>query len=1053
MDTFYQHSTAKHQPSSQMRHVDMHYLLLKKHCFNINSATTHCVSTVFIGKFLFALFCCTLICTQLHAVQLESIYTQRPDDPEAFYFTPENYGIKSDGKTDVSAALQEAINQVKREKNFGVLFIPEGKYLISRTIYIPGAIRLIGYGKKRPEFILSKNAPGYQQEVSGDKGKANYMFWFTGGMVESGQTPRDAGAGTFYSAMSNINLRIEDGNPHAVALRTHYAQHSFISHVAIYIGKGKAGLFDIGNEMENVAFFGGDYGIYTTKASPGWQVVMVDAFFEGQRIAALRCQESGLAIVNLQAKNVPTVFDIDPNYADRIYVENSSFENVSSAAIVISNENNSNNQITFRNVDCANVPVLVKYRRSETQTAVNHKIYKIVNYAHGLQMNDLLSRPEYRTALDVKPLQKMPLDIARDIPALPSMDKWVNLYDLGAKGDDETDNTKIIQDAINKYDVIYVPQGWYRISETLKMKPNTCLIGLHPFGTQFRLAESTPVFSGFGAPKALLESSEGGNNILNGIGINTGAYNYRAVGVKWMAGEHSYMNDVKFVGGHGGMSKPRPSGDTPQQQRNNNQASRISSPTNPVAAQGMDLAWDNQYWSLWVTNNGGGTIKDVWTASTYAASGLYMNNTSTPGRIYAMSLEHHVRNEARFKHVSNWKIFCFQLEEESREGTECQPVEIDNCKNISFANLYMFRVIRINKPYPYSIRLWENCENIEFINLHNYSQIKYTTDNPLYDINKNIEVRPWELQRLFVSGTEPRSMPFGNEAGKVQELAAGFEFAEGLTRDSKGNIYFCDHRFRRIYKWSVETNTLSLISDFPWEPLSLGVDTQDHLLVVFRYRPQPGYLVNGEQEKPVSYPDTRGTSFAGYGNNAFETRVYAVDPDNPEETIKALPKVPMNDIKNIHKALYPSNRWRDFHDFNTVVMFRPEQCFVAPDGKTIIPDQYDLARASSLLEAYPGQPFYASDEYDKRMVKMDVSPDGTLSNLRYFVEWGEFGSTVDKDGNLYVADGHIYVFDKDGKQKGIIDVPERPSSLCFGGEDGNTLFITARSRLFSVVIK
>lgn len=54
--------------------------------------------------------------------------------------------------------------------------------------------------------------------------------------------------------MSNINLRIEDGNPHAVALRTHYAQHSFISYVAIYIGKGKAGLFDVGNEMENVAF-------------------------------------------------------------------------------------------------------------------------------------------------------------------------------------------------------------------------------------------------------------------------------------------------------------------------------------------------------------------------------------------------------------------------------------------------------------------------------------------------------------------------------------------------------------------------------------------------------------------------------------------------------------------------------------------------------------------------------------------------------------------------------------------------------------------------------
>ena len=445
-----------------------------------------------------------VICTQLYAVQLQSIYPQKPDDPEAFYFTPENYQIKADGKMDVSDALQAAINQVKKEKNFGILFIPEGKYKISKTIYIPGAIRLIGYGKKRPEFILAKNSPGFQNEVPTDKGKAKYMFWFTGGLVEEGAAPRDANAGTFYSAMSNINLRIEDGNPHAVALRTHYAQHSFISYVAVHIGKGKAGLFDVGNEMENVAFYGGDYGIYTTKASPGWPVMMVDSYFEGQRIAALRCQESGLAMVNLYARNVPAVFDIDPNYCDKLFLENSYFENVSGPAVVITNENNSNNQITFRNVYCKNVPVLAKYTRSNTDTKVSYKIYRLKSYDHGLQMDSMVDMPEYRTLLDVEPIQKFPAALLTDIPALPSMTTWVNLRELGAKGDGETDDTKAIQAAIDQYDNIYVPQGWYRITETLKMKPNTKLIGLHPFGTQFRLDESTPAFSGFGGPKAVL---------------------------------------------------------------------------------------------------------------------------------------------------------------------------------------------------------------------------------------------------------------------------------------------------------------------------------------------------------------------------------------------------------------------------------------------------------------------------------------------------------------------------------------------------------------------
>ena len=994
-----------------------------------------------------------LFSAPLMAVHLESVYTQRPDDPEAFYFTPENYDIRADGRMDVSDALQEAINQVKREKSFGILFIPEGKYKISKTIYIPGAIRLIGYGKKRPEFILAKNSPGYQEEVASDKGRANYMFWFTGGIVQPGGRVGDAGAGTFYSAMSNINLRIEDGNPYAVALRTHYAQHSFVSHVAVYIGKGKAGLFDVGNEMENVAFYGGDYGIYTTKASPGWQVMMVDSYFEGQRVAALRCQESGLAMVNLQVKNVPTVFEIEENYADRLFVENSRFENVSGPVVIVSNENNSNNQITFRNVDCRNVPVLAHYRRSGTETTVAHKMYRINSFDHGLQMDDMLADAEYRTLLDAEPIRQMPAAMVCDVPAFPDMSRWVNLRELGAKGDGEADDTRAIQDAIDNHDVIYVPQGWYRVTETIKMRPNTRLIGLHPFGTQLLLAESTPAFSGFGSPKPLLESSEGGDNILNGIGINTGGYNYRAVGVKWMAGERSLMNDVKYVGGHGTMRKPNPN-QAPGQRSGGYGGGqpRISSPDNPIAASGKDLAWDNQYWSLWITNGGGGTIKDIWTATTYATSGIYVSNTSTPGRIYAMSIEHHVRNEARFSNVSNWKVYCFQLEEESREGTECQPVEMDNCKDITFANLYMFRVIRVNEPYHNSVRVW-NCENIEFLNLHNYSQIKYTTDIPVYDINKDIEVRPWELQKLVVTGREARRTPLGNTVGKVEQLACGFDFAEGITTDSKGNIYFCDHRMRRIYMWNAQTESLSLIADYPWKPSNLAVDSEDNLLVLFRYDPQPGYQVNGAQETVEMLPDASGTSFSGWGNSGFVMRMFSIDPMNPDETIKELPLVPMGQVSRVYKALYPANRWRDFHDFNTVTVRVPDKCFLAPDGKTIIPQVYDLARSSALLEAFPGKPFYASDEYDRRTVKLDVAPNGTLSNLQYFVEWGEFGSAVDKEGNLYVADGDIRIFDSGGEAKGVIKVPERPSTITFDGKTGNTLYITGRSKLFRVRVK
>ena len=204
------------------------------------------------------LLACTLTTGFAAIKQSGSFYKQKPDDPAAVYFTPANFNITADGKTDVSLQLQSAINQLKTDRNFGILFIPEGRYTISKTIYIPASIRLIGYGQTRPLFILKKNSPGFQQPNPDDKGKASYMFWFTSSITEPGKEIRDASAGTFYSALSNIDLKIDDGNPSAVALRTHFAQHSFISHCDIHTGNGKAGLFDIGNMIEDVKFFGGE---------------------------------------------------------------------------------------------------------------------------------------------------------------------------------------------------------------------------------------------------------------------------------------------------------------------------------------------------------------------------------------------------------------------------------------------------------------------------------------------------------------------------------------------------------------------------------------------------------------------------------------------------------------------------------------------------------------------------------------------------------------------------------------------------------------------------
>ena len=87
-----------------------------------------------------------------------SFYTGKIEDESAIYFDADHFNISSDGIVDVSDELQKAVNMVVEEYGYGIVFVPEGKYLLSKTIYIPKAVRIIGYGEKRPEFILKDNA-------------------------------------------------------------------------------------------------------------------------------------------------------------------------------------------------------------------------------------------------------------------------------------------------------------------------------------------------------------------------------------------------------------------------------------------------------------------------------------------------------------------------------------------------------------------------------------------------------------------------------------------------------------------------------------------------------------------------------------------------------------------------------------------------------------------------------------------------------------------------------------------------------------------------------
>lgn len=65
---------------------------------------------------------------------------------------------------------------------------------------------------------------------------------------------------------------------------------------------------------------------------------------------------------------------------------------------------------------------------------------------------------------------------------------------------------------------------------------------------------------------------------------------------------------------------------------------------------------------------------------------------------------------------------------------------------------------------------------------------------------------------------------------------------------------------------------------------------------------------------------------------------------------------------------------------------------------------------------------------------------------------GPDGMALDAHGNIYATYKSIVVLKSDGTLIGRIPVPEQPANCTFGGPDGKTLYITARTSLYSLAM-
>ena len=970
-----------------------------------------------------------------------SVYQQKFEDPLGIFFDSETFPALKDETEDVSAILQNAIDTLIKQQSYGILYIPEGEYPLKSMVKIPPSVRLIGYGKKRPVFVLPANT--YTEQAGGNFGTtenmflegypgAHYMFWFIGEKDTHIENPKDANAATFYSAISNIDFRIEEGNPSAVCIRAHFAQHGFISHCHFELGDGLAGIFDVGNEMEDLTFEGGQHGMICRMCSPGWPFALLDCVFHGQKKAAILTATTGFTGFRLQISDTPRAFGLYlPGAWEKLYLEDCHFTNISEMAISFYQTDSVISQTNLRRIFCENVPNFLEKEETKEVLCGAGSRYEVKDYTYGYVYDDEKEEAAViREICDMQPLEELPKPAASDIPPIPPMQQWVSVTRYGAKGDGKTDDTKAIQEAVQKENILYFPQGIYKVTDTILLKKDITLLGMSPITTQIILEDDTPAFAGFGTPKAVVETAQGGFVFMNGIGVDTAGKNPRAVGVKWMADVTSCMNDVKFVGGHGLMF------------RDGRNAYAYLYNAGKTADYDPDRIWDFQYSSLWITSGGGGVFKDIWSASPYAEAGIAITDTKTPGRMYAISLEHHVRSELKMYRVQNWSFFALQTEEERAEGLHCLPVELVSCENITFANFFLFRVVAVDRSAQVGIKLW-NCRNIELLNVHNKAQMQYTFMLTVQDETNGFYAKSPEYARLTVTGRSDIPACKKKENATHAEnglnvVAEGFDFAQGAVAAEDGKLYWCDKAQKRIYQYDPKEDQVLPVMDIHFIPSALALDTAGNLLVAVDYS-ELRKTVPGQPY--LSHDTSNFHPFFSWFYKRGE-KAYAVSLKDPFNTMEVLEKKAADRCEPA--VVYRPAQLSYYGMLKEIVEAPIEEYYLAPDGVTALEGTVDLARSLVLNEARNGETFYMTDDQSRTIYGFQVAAGGNLQAGNCCGNRGQYGVYRDKQGILWTVDDKLYGF-KDGSLKESREVPMDAYAIV---GKGDFVYLMGRSQIY-----
>ena len=322
-----------------------------------------------------------------------------------------------------------------------------GRYRLTRTIYVWPGVRVIGYGATRPVFVLAANTPGFQKGVG-------VMVMFTGARVLAAPADeasacrfrrrkraaqcRDCRRRSRHLLLGDEQHRFRDrrGQPGGRRDPLPRARSTTIS--ATWISTSAPAwpaLHQVGNEAEDLRFFGGRYGILTEKTSPAWQFTLIDSRLRGP---ARGRDPRARGRADADPRHLPRRAGGDrhrPAILRPAVGQGQPLREYLQAAVVISNEKSPLTEIGFENaVLQERAGVRAASARAGRRLPARSRSTGSANFNYGLILPGEGEMGAIGTRYDAAPLSALPAPLPPAIRPLPPTANWVNVHTLGVEG-------------------------------------------------------------------------------------------------------------------------------------------------------------------------------------------------------------------------------------------------------------------------------------------------------------------------------------------------------------------------------------------------------------------------------------------------------------------------------------------------------------------------------------------------------------------------------------------------------------------------------------------